>query len=315
VGKTVTLGGNSSGTGATFTWTQLAGPSVGPLSGKHPSFTAPASVSTLAFELAASDGATTLRDTTRLWVLEDSASAFFVSPAGNDANPGTRAQPFATIQRAIDAADVAGASGDVYVAAGDYAESLVLKSRVSVYGGFDPVTWIRDTAQFRPAITGGPTAVLGIETDLVVLEGLAITAADATASGGSSIGVLLANSTGVVVRGNWITAGAGAAGANGTTGGAAGSPGSDGSGGANAGICVPPRAGGGGGGNYQAGGGGGNGGAFGGFNGAGGTGPGGDAGGGGSTGNNGGGGDPGGEGNAGTDGAAGSSFGAVSPTG
>lgn len=316
LGATVTLGGNSAGTGATFTWTQLAGPPVGTLSGKRPTFTAPASVSTLVFELAASDGAATLKDTVRVWALEDSANAFYVRPTGNDANPGTRAQPFATIQAAIDAADNAGASGDVYVAAGDYAESLILKSRVSVYGGFDPVTWTRDTAQFRPAIAGGPTAVLGSVTNQLTLEGLAITAADAPAPGGSSIGVLLANSAGVIIRGNWITAGAGVAGVAGTTGGGAGTRGSDGSGGANAGICIPPRAGGGGGGNYQAGGAGGNGGAFGGFGGGAGSGPsGGDAGGGGSTGNDGGGGDPGGAGGAGTDGAAGASFGGVGASG
>lgn len=121
VGRVVTLDGSgSTGTGAALTWTQIAGADVGALNGQAPSFTAPAVVETLAFELSVSDGSNTEVDTVRVWTLEDGEYALWVSVAGSDSNPGTRDAPFATIQAAIDAADNAGRGADVYVAAGNY---------------------------------------------------------------------------------------------------------------------------------------------------------------------------------------------------
>ena len=63
--------GSSGGTGATLTWAQISGPSVGALSGDSPTFTAPDEVTVLGFELTASDGTTTEVDSVRVWVLED----------------------------------------------------------------------------------------------------------------------------------------------------------------------------------------------------------------------------------------------------
>lgn len=40
-----------------------------------------------------------------------SAAEFFVSPDGDDGNPGTKAQPFATLERARDAIRQAGLAG------------------------------------------------------------------------------------------------------------------------------------------------------------------------------------------------------------
>jgi hypothetical protein len=92
VSSVVRLDGTGSmSTGVTLTWTQLSGPPVGTLSGATPTFTAPADVSTLVFELAVS--------------------------RGNDANPGSRAQPFASVQAAINAAHAADRRGDVSLAA------------------------------------------------------------------------------------------------------------------------------------------------------------------------------------------------------
>ena len=291
-GQSVTLDGSAStGSGATYTWTQIEGTPVGALSGQTPAFTAPESVGRLRFELAVSAGSSTARDTVAVLVLEDHTNAFFVAPSGSDANAGTRSAPFATIQAALNAADNAGNGGDVYVAAGAYAGSLTLRSRVSVYGGFEPGTWRREIAAFRSEISGGPTAVVGTEANSLTIEGLSITAANATDSAQSSVGIMLDNSATVVIRRNVIVAGAGFRGRNGVSG-VAGNPGSNGGSGTVWGNCPPNRTGGGGGGSPigNTGGGGGTGGAAGGFNGSQGAGSGGAAGIGGPTGSNGGGG-------------------------
>ena len=58
-----------------------------------------------------------------------------VSSGGNDANEGSSwSQAKRTVQAAIDAAAAAG--GEVWVAAGTYAERITLRSYVYVYGGF-----------------------------------------------------------------------------------------------------------------------------------------------------------------------------------
>ncbi len=317
-GTTVTLDDSgSTGTGATFTWTQIAGPDVGTLGGRSPSFTAPAEVSTLAFELAVSDGTTTEMDTVGVWVLEDGEQALWVSPSGSDANAGTRSAPMATIQAAIDAADNGGQGADVYVAAGSYAESLTLRSRVSVYGGFDPATWQRDVEANRPVVSGDAVAVHGVISNSLTVEGLEIVAADATGTGASSIAVFLDNSADVTLRRNILTAGAGTAGGNGS-GGSAGNRGSKGGSGSNpTSLCIPGSPGGSGGSSYTSGGKGGSGGLYGGFDGSKGSGSaGGSGGGGGSTYNNGGSGKSATSAGAhGTDGSGGGVFGSVSADG
>ena len=261
MGESVTLDGSaSSGTGATFAWTQLSGPAVGALSGKSPTFTAPAEVTDLAFELEVSDGTVTEVDTVRVWVLEDADHAIWVATTGSPSNPGTRAAPLATIQGGIDAADNAGNGADVYVAAGDYAETLTLRSRVSVYGGFDPADWSRDLATNRPVVSGDAVAVRGESSNNLTVEGLEILAADAAGTGASSIAVLLDESNGVRLSGNVLRPGAGGNGSNGTKG-DDGDRGDDGSRGGNWFVCVAVAGGAGGsaGSDYRAGGNGGRG--------------------------------------------------------
>jgi len=315
----VTLNASAStGGGLTYAWSQIAGPAVtlAP-SGAQAGFTAPAEPEALEFEVSVTDGATSDKDTVVVFVWEDRNHTYYVASGGNDGNAGTRAAPFATVQAAITAADVAGNGGDVYVAGGAYEQSLTLKARVSVYGGFVPGTWRRGLNQ-ETAIRGGTTAIAGTDAENLTLDGLTIEAANATSAGGSSIALLLNNSVNVRVQGNTIIAYGGAAGTNGVTG-TAGATGSSGSDGANAGACVPPRAGGGGGGNYVAGGRGGNGGLAGGFDGTGGTASGtvtgGGSGGGGSTFNDGANGSAGRTGALGANGAGGAAFGAVAATG
>jgi hypothetical protein len=253
-GESVTLDPSaSSGGDLTFTWTQIAGPSVGSLSGSAPVFEAPAEVVWLEFELAVSGGGGTDRDTVAILVLEDRNHAFFVAPGGDDGNPGTRTAPFATIQAAMDFADGQGNGGDVYVAEGTYTESLVLRSRVSVYGGFEASTWARDIETRRPVVEGGATAVRGVQANDLTFEGMDVTAADASGPGASSIGMFLVNSTGVLVRRNILRSGYGAAGASGSTPSQTGT-GSNGSRGGDTRACVARTAGGSGGSSYRGGG-------------------------------------------------------------
>jgi hypothetical protein len=136
---------------------------------------------------------------------------FFVSPGGSDANPGTRTQPFATIQWAIDRAAATGAGGDLFIAADTYALSLGLKPRVSLYGGFDPTSWTRQPGA-TVVVMGGATAVIGVAADSLTIDGLTIRSANASASGESSVGIALDSSVGVVIGRNVIVAGNGAAG-------------------------------------------------------------------------------------------------------
>src|SRR5690348_4959847 len=70
----------------------------------------------------------------------DPVNAVFVSPTGNDANPGTMSSPVRTLGKAVLVAQPE--SKDVYAAAGTYSEELQVASGVSVYGGYGP-SWQR----------------------------------------------------------------------------------------------------------------------------------------------------------------------------
>jgi hypothetical protein len=145
---------------------------------------------------------------------------YFVSAAtGDDANVGTQPAPFKTIQKAIDVAATGNTRADIYVAYGTYAGSITLRSRMSLHGGYSGATWVRDLATDSTVISGGPTAMSGSNADSLLIDGFSIRSADATASGGSSIGVHLLNgSQGVVIADNRIYAGRGKAGTTGPPG-------------------------------------------------------------------------------------------------
>jgi len=241
-GEMVTLAGSGSGgQSLTYKWTQAAGPSVGTLSGPTPSFAAPNAVVTLAFDLVVSDGVDSSPPArVVIRVLEDKGHALWVAPGGDDANPGTRAAPKHTLQAAIDAANAAGLGADVYAAAGIYSGSLTLRSNVSVYGGYSPTTLLRDVAANATVVDGGATAVTAVTASGVTtltLDGLTIRSAGA-AAGGSSIAILLDNSSNVVISGNTIGSGAGGVGVPGTPG-IPGLPGVDGIPGSNASSPCP----------------------------------------------------------------------------
>jgi hypothetical protein len=224
--KTVTLNSGMANTPATltYTWTQTSGPTgawTGPWSVAAPTFTAPTDVVTLQYKLVVSNGNVPVTaGTATVRVLEDAVNAIWVTPTGNDANHGTRDLPMATIQAAMDSMAARNpAGGAVYVVAGTYAQSLTLHTKVSVFGGYDPTTFLRDVPNNASIISGGSTAVTASGATSVTLDGLTIQSADGTA-GGSSIAIALTGDTGIAITRNTITAGKGAAGSDGTAGGA-----------------------------------------------------------------------------------------------
>lgn len=151
----------------------------------------------------------------------DVTAAYFVSPAGSDSNPGTRAAPFRTIRRGIEASVTHPCRYQVLVAAGTYAETVLLASGVSLWGGYDPVTWARSPA--NTTTIASPTAVGLVVTEYAsegYVEGFTITSSAAQAPGESSRAVLLRNVTApLYVRYDRLVGGNGATGLVGTVGG------------------------------------------------------------------------------------------------
>jgi hypothetical protein len=110
----------------------------------------------------------------------DKAKAIFVSLGGNDAAPGTLTNPMRTITNAVIAASTAGK--DVYVAGGDYVESVGLADGVGIYGGYEPITGKRAAEQVTE-ITGAPAALAfgdsGVVLQMLTLDGRADAAGNA----------------------------------------------------------------------------------------------------------------------------------------
>ena len=179
----VTLAGGGTdpeGAPLTFAWTQVLGPSVGALSGPQPTFTAPGTAGTLSFDLVVSDGVhnstpdrvsvavlscsgaqdvpdSLFADTNCDGIDGDIARAIFVAVSGNDANPGTMAQPVATVAQGI---ALAGTTKSVYVSRGTYSVGqLQLASGVNLYGLFDASAgWSRAAGNIT-RLEGGTTAL------------------------------------------------------------------------------------------------------------------------------------------------------------
>lgn len=82
-----------------------------------------------------------------------------VSPAGSDiTGDGTRANPYRSIPHGIAQAEIHGASSvlvadDLYL----YAAPVVLRPGISLYGGYDPVTWERNCDLFGTTVRNSQT--------------------------------------------------------------------------------------------------------------------------------------------------------------
>ncbi len=152
----------------------------------------------------------------------DEAYGVFVSAQGADAGDGTRASPYRTIEEGMTAAKRAGKRVYVCADGGSYPEPLNIGAAMDgleVYGGFRCDNWQYSGALKAEIATTTPIAVrvTGLQMGLT-LEDFSVTAADATVDGGSSFGMIVANSRNVVLRRVRVTAGAGKAGANGSYG-------------------------------------------------------------------------------------------------
>src|SRR5215831_2189717 len=148
----------------------------------------------------------------------DVARAVFVAPDGDDAGPGTMAQPKKTLRAAIQAAMAQSPPKSVYIGDGEYFESVVVPDGVSLYGGYHrSLGWMRND---EPAIVHGEAiAMAAIDiTRPTTIDHVTVLASDQTTAGRSSIGLLALRAHALTFRKGTLTAGAGAPGANGTDG-------------------------------------------------------------------------------------------------
>jgi len=144
------------------------------------------------------------------------SAAIYVALTGSDLNPGTAAMPVRTIARGIQYGGQF--SQPVFVSNGNYNESVVLATGVSIYGGYNALAgWTRDVVANPTIIVGGTTAVTGNTIQNVTLDGLTIRSANATA-GGSSMAVFLATCTDVTLNNCRVQPGSGSTGTAGGTG-------------------------------------------------------------------------------------------------
>jgi hypothetical protein len=164
------------------------------------------------------------------------ADAVFVSATtGSDGAPGTRDKPRRHLTDAVALAVKTGRSS-VLAATGDYAGTLVVAPGVSVYGGYDPVTWKRSKAA-ETVIEGAndATGSFGVKAQDAVaattLQLLHVKSPTPATSSGSAYGVDAVHSPGLRLENLIVEAGNATDGENGQNGGD-GLPGTNGSDGA-----------------------------------------------------------------------------------
>ncbi len=143
----------------------------------------------------------------------------FVSKTGNDTNDGSIETPVQTIAEGMNKA--VGSITQVYVSAGDYAESVTVKDGVSLYGGFFATDWSdrsfetstdRDAAAYKTFIQGNPTITYGVTfAGTSTLEGFTIASQRTT----NSHGVSVSNDGTATIRYNTIFGGSGSNESNG----------------------------------------------------------------------------------------------------
>jgi parallel beta-helix repeat protein len=110
-----------------------------------------------------------------------SAVDLYVALNGSDsAGSGTVARPWRTIQKALDEASTASASAlaNIHVASGTYYGNFTLIPYVSLYGGYQPDTWIRELALYPTTICAASANILDktiTAADHSTIDGFTIT--------------------------------------------------------------------------------------------------------------------------------------------
>lgn len=140
---------------------------------------------------------------------------FVSSESGNDTTgKGTQGAPYKTISKAL-------ANGStIYACAGTmpYSEALAVDAKVTLFGALDCTTWAYNAAKKTQLTAASDTVPLTLSSAAsgTEINDFAITAADATTLGGSSIAVLDNGATLDITRCD-LASGKGADGAPGTT--------------------------------------------------------------------------------------------------
>jgi len=129
----------------------------------------------------------------------------FVSPTGNDENPGTLALPYRTIGKAIQ-----GTKDRVVICEGTYAETLTVTRDVALYGG---VSCDFTKAGARPRIAPSSSTGLTVESGTLKLFDVEVVAKAAVDPGGSSVGIFAKSGTTVEILRGRVEASNGADGA------------------------------------------------------------------------------------------------------
>ncbi len=143
-------------------------------------------------------------------------NGIFVSPIGNDTQPGTRAAPKRTLAAAV-AAQVAQNKRDLYLSQGAWTEVLRPASGKGVYGGYSANNWSRDSTQLTTLT--GVNAPLQIEmVSSVTVQLLQIIGGTPAAAGETAYGVKVINASQVKLEAVEIRAGDGTSGAAGVMG-------------------------------------------------------------------------------------------------
>ncbi|HQI61806.1 MAG TPA: putative metal-binding motif-containing protein [Myxococcota bacterium] len=96
------------------------------------------------------------------------ANGIFVSPDGTEDGAGTREDPVNSIKTAIQKAG-AQQIKDIFVAIGDYDESLVVLNDVAIHASYNPATWEFDSQAGGTSLySTGPVAIRAMESSLVL---------------------------------------------------------------------------------------------------------------------------------------------------
>ena len=134
-------------------------------------------------------------------------NGIFVSPGGDDGNPGTMALPKLTLAEGIATAELDAKS--VFVAAGTFNENVI--TGVSLYGGYESAAWTRDIVVHATTVvaqTSDPAISVDNETEYggTVVEGFVV---QGVGSGTYSRGLVVANYSTAIVAHNDINGGSG----------------------------------------------------------------------------------------------------------